>query len=56
MIEEIAENNRLLPSLFLVENVRKEYQERILRFFALRDYLGYKSSLAKTMNAWCRVY
>ena len=52
MIEEVAEGKRLLPSLFLVENVRKEYQERILRFFALRDYLGYKSSLAKTMNAF----
>ena len=52
MIEEVAESNRLLPGLFLMENIRKEYQERILRFFALRNYLEYKSSLAKTMNAF----
>ena len=52
MIEEVAESNKLLPGLFLMENVRKEYQERILRFFALRNYLEYKSSLAKTMNAF----
>lgn len=50
LIEEIAEKNKLLPLLFHDDNKRKEYQERILRFFALRNYLDYRSSLSKTMN------
>ncbi len=50
MIESVAKTNRLLPQLFLEENKRKNYQEYILRFFALRNYLEYSSSLTKTMN------
>lgn len=50
MLEDIARNNRLLPDLFVSGNMRKEYQERILRFFALRDYYNYKSSMPKTLN------
>ena len=50
MIESIAQTNKLLPCLFLEENKRKNYQEYILRFFALRNYLEYSSSMTKTMN------
>lgn len=42
--------NRWLPTLFKDENKRYGYQERILRFFALRNYSEYKSSMLKTMN------
>ncbi len=49
MLEELAEN-RHLPVLFHAENKRKQYQENILRFFALRNFTGYKSSIMKTMN------
>lgn len=50
MLEEIAESNKLLPILFLEENKRKNYQEYILRFYALRNYLEYSTSMTKTMN------
>lgn len=49
MLEELAEN-KYLPILFHDENKRMQYQERILRFFALRNFTGYKSSIMKTMN------
>ena len=50
MIEEIAKNNRYLNDLFLENNKRKNYQEYILRFFALRNFNDYSSSMTKTMN------
>ena len=50
MLEDIAERNYLLKELFIAENKRKDYQEYILRFFALRNYTEYSSSLNKTMN------
>lgn len=50
LLESIAENNKLLRILFQEENRRKNYQEYILRFFALRNYLEYSSSMTKTMN------
>ena len=50
MIEEIAKNNRYLNDLFLEKNKRKNYQEYILRFFALRNFNDYSSSMTKTMN------
>lgn len=52
MLDEIAANNPHLKSLFHDENNRKSYQERILRFFALRNYQDYQSSMLKTMNAY----
>lgn len=50
MLEDIAKNNKYLPELFSSDNKRKSYQERVLRFFALRDYNNYKSSMPKTLN------
>lgn len=50
MIEDIAKNNKLLPELFCQSNKRKSYQENILRFFALKDFTNYKSSMKVTMN------
>ena len=52
MLEGIAKDNKLLPILFRSENWRKSYQERILRFFALKDFHNYKSSMPKTLNQY----
>ena len=51
MLENLS-HNKYLPTLFHDENKRKSYQERVLRFFALRNYTEYKSSIKKTMNAF----
>jgi 5-methylcytosine-specific restriction endonuclease McrA len=55
MLEELAKN-KYLPLLFHDENNRKSYQERILRFFALRNYTEYKSSINKMMNAYMALH
>lgn len=52
MIEDIAKTNKTFEILMGQENKRKTYQEQILRFFALRDFAGFKSSLLKTMNGY----
>lgn len=52
MLGSIATSNPHLKSLFHDENNRKTYQERILRFFALRNYQDYQSSMLKTMNSY----
>ena len=52
MLSDIATSNPHLKSLFHDDNNRKTYQERILRFFALRNYQDYKSSMLKTMNSY----
>ena len=49
-INDLAENNKHLKDLFWGDNKRKDYQENILRFFALRDIFSYSSSMDKTMN------
>ena len=50
LIESIAKENHTLPLLFHSENNRKQYQEYILRFFALKNFNECSSSLKKTMN------
>ena len=55
MLEELA-RNKYLSVLFHDENKRKQYQERILRFFALRNFTDYKSSIMKTMNDYMFVH
>lgn len=50
LIEELAETNKYLQVLFKDDNKRKDYQERILRFFALRNFYDYSSSMTKTLN------
>ena len=55
MLEELS-NNKHLPILFHDENKRKQYQERILRFFALRNFTEYKSSIIKTMNDYMSIH
>ena len=50
LLESIAKENSLLTKMFHGENTRKQYQEYILRFFALRNYQTCASSLKKTMN------
>lgn len=56
MLEEVAEDNKYLPILFHDDNYRKAYQERILRFFALRNYTEYKSSIKTTMNYFMGIH
>ncbi len=52
MLEDIAKNNKTLETLFIEGNKRKTYQENILRFFALRNFNSYSSSMGKTMNLY----
>ncbi len=46
--------NKMLEDL--AGNKRKQYQERILRFFALRNFTDYKSSIMKMMNDYMFVH
>lgn len=55
LLDDLAQN-KLLEILFHDKNLRKSYQERILRFFALRDFNSYKSSINKTMNSYMHVH
>ena len=50
MLENIAESNKILAILMGTENKRKNYQEIILRYFALKNFQEYKSSIKKTLN------
>lgn len=52
MLKEIAAENKTLKTLFHDDNKRNSYEERILRFFALRDYLNLKGTFKKTMNSY----
>ena len=56
MLDDIAETNPHLNYLFHDDNNRKSYQERILRFFALRNYQDYQSSMLKTMNSYMELH
>ena len=51
LLEELSRNKHL-PVLFHDENRRKSYQDRILRFYALRQFTEYKSSILKTQNSF----
>ena len=50
MLENIASTNTNLPILFCTENRRKNYQELILRYFAMKNFQNYGNSLTKTLN------
>lgn len=56
MLNDLAKDTKNLPELFSKSKSkndnRKAYQERILRFFALRDYANYGSSISKTLNTY----
>ena len=56
MLDDIAATNPHLHILFHDDNNRKSYQERILRFFALRNYQDYQSSMLKTMNSYMELH
>ena len=57
MLEDIAKNNKLVEKMFIGKDIKKkDHQELILRFFALRDYNSYTSSLPKTMNTYMQVH
>lgn len=50
MLEEIASNNKTFGGLVGAENKRKNYQENILRYFALKNFQEYSSSISRTLN------
>lgn len=52
MLKDIAENNKNLRILFHDENKRSSYEERILRFFALRNYLELHGTFKLVMNSY----
>lgn len=53
MLKNISQKyEKMLESLFKQKNERMCYQELILRFFALRNYNDYKSSMPKTLNSF----
>lgn len=49
LLNELA-SRKELNVLFWWHNKRKDYQENILRFFALKDVFSYTTSMDKTMN------
>lgn len=52
MLKDIAESNKNLSILFHDENKRSSYEERILRFFALRNYLELHGTFKLVMNSY----
>lgn len=52
MLEDILESNKTLALLIGSENKRKNYQETILRYFALKNFQEYSSSISKTLNLY----
>ncbi len=52
MLKEVANKNKNLEYLFMAKHYRMNYEENILRFFALRNWLDYKGALKETMNSY----
>lgn len=52
MLEDIANNNKNLAYLVGDDNRRKNYQEYILRYFALKNFQEYSSSISRTLNLY----
>ena len=52
MLEDIAANNKNLAYLVGDNNKRKNYQEYILRYFALKNFQEYSSSISRTLNLY----
>lgn len=51
MLHELSSNKRV-AKMFVNENRRMSYEENILRFFALRDYMKYKNSMKQQLNEY----
>lgn len=54
MLEEIANTNKTLEFLVGTGNKRKNYQENILRYFALKNFQEYSSSISRTLNLFMK--
>ncbi|WP_075109753.1 GmrSD restriction endonuclease domain-containing protein [Bittarella massiliensis (ex Durand et al. 2017)] len=52
MLKDIAQTNKNLHVLFHDENKRSAYEERILRFFALRNYLELRGTFKWVMSSY----
>lgn len=52
MLKEIAERNKTLKILFHDKNIRSAYEERILRFFALRNFPNLSGTFKIAMNKY----
>lgn len=55
MLKDIAQTNSNLPVLFHDSNIRYSYEERILRFFALRD-MELKGTFKLMMNNYMAIH
>lgn len=56
MLKEIAMSNKLLPSLFHDKNLRSSYEERILRFFVLRESMILNDTYVNAMNKYMHAH
>ncbi|MDR0929986.1 MAG: DUF262 domain-containing protein [Oscillospiraceae bacterium] len=56
MLKEIAKSNAHLRAMFHDANKRFAYEERILRFFALRDYLNLHGTYKQLMHAYMKTH
>ena len=54
MINEIAETNKNVRRMFKAENKRMWYQEYILRFFALRNFMQYRPGMKSWLNKYMK--
>ncbi|MCI9626066.1 MAG: DUF262 domain-containing protein [Clostridia bacterium] len=56
MLKDIAQNNKLLPLLFHDQNTRSSHEERILRFFVLRDSMILNTTYVNAMNQYMETH
>lgn len=56
MLKDIAMTNRLLPALFHDKNLRSSYEERILRFFVLRESMILNDTYVNAMNKYMAIH
>lgn len=56
MLKDIASKNKTLQCLFHDDNKRSAYEERILRFFAMRDFMNIQGTYKKVMNAYMEAH
>ena len=56
MLKDIAQNNNTLPVLFHDKNLRSSYEERVLRFFVLRDSMILNDTFVNAMNHYMAIH
>jgi len=56
MINEIADTNKNVKRMFKAENKRMWYQEYVLRFFALRNFMQYRPGMKSWLNKYMKTH